>query len=116
MADDIYKSSDINLKIFLDKSHIPQKISWNASDKGGDNPRDCKAFMLSLWDEKDLNTLRIDLWTKEMRVDEMDQFFYQTIMTMADTYLRATNNQKGANDMRAFGKTFAEKAGLTKAG
>jgi gliding motility-associated protein GldC len=32
-------------------------------------------MMLALWDQSYKNTLRIDLWTKDMPVDEMKRFF-----------------------------------------
>jgi hypothetical protein len=31
--------------------------------------------MLSVWDSKEKESMRIDLWTKEMPVDEMKIFF-----------------------------------------
>ena len=34
---------------------------------------------MSIWDEKTKETLRIDLWTKDIRVDEMKHFFHQTL-------------------------------------
>jgi hypothetical protein len=39
--------------------------------------------------------MRIDLWTKEMPVDEMKIFFHQTLVAMSDTFfleLQATKN------------------------
>ena len=49
--------------------------------------------MMSIWDPKENTSLRIDLWTKEMLVDDMKRFFYENFMTMADTYQRATNDE-----------------------
>jgi gliding motility-associated protein GldC len=34
-----------------------------------------KAIMLSIWDSKVKESMRIDLWTKDMPVDEMKIFF-----------------------------------------
>jgi len=53
--------------------------------------------------------LRIDLWTKDMMVDEMADFFYQTFMGMADSYNRATHNAELVNDMKTFAKDFYKK-------
>ena len=44
-----------------------------------------------------------------MRTDEMKQFFHQTLVSMADTLERATNEDKMADDMRDFCHHFAEK-------
>ncbi|MDA9563745.1 gliding motility protein GldC [Flavobacteriales bacterium] len=104
------KSSDINFKVHLDENQVPEKIEWAASDAGEEST--CDAVMLSLWDEKEKNTLRIDLWTKEMTVDDMKRFFHQSIVTMADTFERATNEGEMAKEMREFGVNFAEKMGL----
>ncbi len=104
------KSSDINFKVKLDENQVPEKIDWSASDVGEESS--CKAMLVSLWDEKENNTLRIDLWTKEMTVDDMKKFFHQSIMTMADTFERATNENDMAKEMKEFGTAFAEKMGL----
>ena len=45
---------------------------------------EAKAVMLSVWDQKKQESLRIDLWTKDMPVDEMKLFFHQTLVTMSD--------------------------------
>ena len=65
--------------------------------------------MMSLWDAKENNTLRIDLWTKEMMIDEMKHFFFQSMITMADTYERATSDAEAAKEMREFAKNMGEK-------
>ena len=44
-----------------------------------------------------------------MRTDEMKHFFHQTLVSMADTLARATNEDKMAADMRDFCHHFAEK-------
>lgn len=101
--------STITIDIELDENKVPEKINWNASGSTADEMQKAKAFVLSLWDGSDKSALRIDLWTKEMMVDEMADFFYQTIMTMADTYGRATQQHEVVNDMKAFAKDFYKK-------
>jgi hypothetical protein len=44
-----------------------------------------------------------------MMVDEMNDFFFQTMMTMADTYERATNQKELADEVRSFSKSFKQK-------
>ncbi len=108
------KTSEIQLKVFLDENNLPQTISWMATDSQMQEPENCKAFMLSLFDEKSSESLRIDLWTKEMRQDEMDKFFFETFMTMADTYLRANKNEEMNNYIKDFAFKFGEKTGIIK--
>lgn len=105
--------SEIKFNIELDDNRVPEKISWTAPD-GGINTEETKAIMLSVWDNKVQETLRIDLWTKEMPVDEMKLFFHQTLMAMADTYNRATGDEKMTATMKDFCDYFAEKLDLVK--
>ena len=102
------KQSNISINIELDTNNVPEKIQWQASD-GQQELTDCKAAFLSFWDSKSKDTLRIDLWTKEMRADEMKFFFYQMLMSMSETLERATNEDKMAADMRDFCQHFAQK-------
>ena len=103
-----YKTSNISIQVGLDENNIPEKLHWEASDTG-EKASEAKAILMSIWDEKAKETLRIDLWTKEMRVDEMKHFFHQTLVSMADTLERATSEDKMAADMRDFCHHFAEK-------
>lgn len=103
------KGSTIQLDVQLDENKVPEKIFWQAAEGGVVNPTEAKAFMLSIWDMNESACLRIDLWTKKMMVDEMNDFFFQTLMTMADTYERATNEKEIADEMRVFGKGMKKK-------
>ena len=100
------KTSDIRLTVHLDDNHVPERIDWVAEDTA--TKSSSKAVLLSLWDAEEKNTLRIDLWTKEMTVEEMKAFFHQNILTLADTFQRATGEEKMASQMRDFGAYFAE--------
>ncbi len=101
--------SSINLHVTLDENKVPELIHWQAAEGGVPNPTEAKAFMLSIWDLKENAALRIDLWTKKMMVDEMNDFFFQTMMTMADTYQRATNQTELAEEIRKFSLDFKKK-------
>jgi gliding motility-associated protein GldC len=101
--------STITIDILLDKDKVPQQINWRASDSTADSSQKSKAMMLSFWDGADKAAMRIDLWTKEMMVDEMADFYYQTFMTMADTFNRATKNEALVTDMKNFAKDFYKK-------
>lgn len=100
------KTSRIRFTVELDENHVPERIAWEADDAAG--PSECKSTLISLWDAREQNTLRIDLWTKQMTTDEMKAFFHQNIMTMADTFERATGEAAMAEQMRDFGHYFAE--------
>lgn len=108
------KKSDIQIRVELDNEMLPEKISWMAADSDVKTPSPCKAFMLSIFDEASSETLRIDLWTREMRQDEMDKFFFETFMTMADTYSRANKQDEVVNMIKEFAFGFGEKTGLIK--
>lgn len=107
------KTSEINIKVKLDVNNIPEKISWTATDvdKG---EKKAKAFLFSVWDEEENNALRMDLWTKDMSIEEMNKFFFQTYMTMADTFERATNEDGIGEAMREFAEFFGEKMRVIK--
>src|SRR5271169_1282167 len=102
-------TSSISIDVTLDKDRVPEDIRWNATDSTAENARKAKAMMLAFWDGADKTALRIDLWTKEMMVDEMADFFYQTLMTMADTFNRATHNAELVGNMKTFAKAFYKK-------
>jgi len=101
--------SNIVIGVELDENRIPQSIEWSATDSTGSNPQPAKAVMLSLWDGAEKTALRIDLWTQKMMVDEMADFYYQTFMTMADTFARATRQTELVNDIKKFAQDFYQK-------
>jgi gliding motility-associated protein GldC len=105
------KKFEIKFDIELDGNKVPEKMHWTAQD-GGISNQETKAIMLSVWDAKPKESLRIDLWTKDMPVDEMKIFFHQTLVAMADTFQRATTDEKMADTMRDFCDYFAEKLEL----
>jgi gliding motility-associated protein GldC len=102
--------NSIQIRVLLDENKMPSDISWSAPDNSPENTRKAKAFLLSLWDGSDKAALRIDLWTKDMMIDEMEDFFYQTLMTMADTYKKATRHDDLAFEMKSFAKSFLQKS------
>ena len=102
-------TSTITIDVSLDEQKMPENISWRASETSAEEDRKAKAMFLSFWDGEDKAALRIDLWTKNMMIDEMADFFYQTLMTMADTYRRATQNEEMSDDMKKFAKEFYNK-------
>lgn len=106
-------TSTIELTVELDENRVPEKLHWTAED-GGISKEEAKAMMLAVWDSKAQETLRIDLWTKDMPVDEMKVFFHQTLVEMSKTFHRATQDEKMSATMMDFCDYFAEKLELKK--
>ncbi len=101
--------STIKIDVLLDPNKIPEQITWSASDSNANMVQKAKAMCVAFWDGADKTAMRIDLWTKDMMVDEMADFFYQTMMTMADTFNRATHQQELADDLKNSTKSFYNK-------
>jgi gliding motility-associated protein GldC len=95
------KKTEINFKILLDGNNVPEKISWDASDKPESTTSDTKSISVALWDDVQKNTLRIDLWTKDMPVLEMKRFYIDCIGGLAQSALRATGDEHLASEMNA---------------
>jgi len=101
----------IHLHVGLDEQKLPKEIQWEAEETG-DGPQDAKAFLLSLFDRQRRETLKIDIWTTDLEVREMDFLMYNTLRSLADTYFKATQNAELANDMQKFALYFGEKVGI----
>ncbi|MCC6282159.1 MAG: gliding motility protein GldC [Saprospiraceae bacterium] len=106
---EIVKSSDITIRVGLNAEQVPTKIEWGASDRNNGALEECKAIAIALFDRDHRDTLRIDLWTKEMQVLEMDRFMYQILRSLSQTYLKATQNKELAEEMAKFAHYFGEK-------
>jgi gliding motility-associated protein GldC len=101
--------STITIDVSLDETRMPEEISWSATESSMNEPRNAKAMILSFWDGEDKSALRIDLWTRKMMVDEMADFFFQTMMSMADTLERSTRETELVNEMKQFAQKFHHK-------
>jgi gliding motility-associated protein GldC len=109
MSNEINRIAEIKLNVSLNQDNVPVALHWQSDDNPDTlNNTECKAFMLSIFDKTHRDTLKIDLWTDEMQIIEMDRFFYQTLRGMADTYLRATKNKELANAFQQFTQYFGE--------
>ena len=106
-------TSEISLLIELDENRVPEKINWTAPDSGVDHS-ETKATMLSVWDEKAQETLRIDLWTKEMPVDQMKKYVHQSLLARADTLEKAANEGERARELRDYAVEMGEKLGVLR--
>lgn len=105
------KKTQIILDVELDENHIPEKMTWNAQD-GGIQAQETKAAMISVWDDKAMEALRIDLWTKEMPVDQMKMFLHQMLISLSNTYKTATGEEDVAQWMEQMAEEFAVKSAI----
>jgi gliding motility-associated protein GldC len=101
--------SSIKIDVLLDPNKVPEQINWSASDSVAGKVQQAKAMCIAFWDGADKTAMRIDLWTKDMMVDEMADFYYQMLMSMADTFKRATQQEEMSDDMKKFARGFFEK-------
>ena len=104
-------TSEIKLKVGLDDNRVPEELTWSAEDGGIEN-EEAKAMLLSVWDSKNKESLKIDLGTKDMPVEEMKLFFHQTLVTLSDTFMKATQDEKMTATMKDFCEYFAERLEL----
>jgi gliding motility-associated protein GldC len=109
----IHKKTKITIDVNLDENNIPEEMRWTAPD-GGVSDMDTKAMLLSFWDSENQETLKMDLWVKEMPVDQIQLFFHQTLVSLSDTFYRATQDEKMTATMKDFCDYFAEKLELKK--
>jgi gliding motility-associated protein GldC len=108
MNDEIKSISEIKVQVGMDENKLPIELRWDAQD-GEMTNQVAKAMFLAMWDGEEKNTMKIDLWTKDMSIEEMKQFFHQTLLSMADTFERATNESNITEDLRDYCYHFAEK-------
>lgn len=95
------KKSEIRFSIALDEQRVPETISWQATEQGNEAHL-AKAINISIWDHEDTGTLKIDLWTKDMPVEEMKHFTIDTIAAMSQSLYTATGDEVMATKMRRF--------------
>jgi gliding motility-associated protein GldC len=104
-------TNEINIIVGLDENKVPVDILWTAeNNNGAKEHQNCKAMLLSLFDGVHQETLKIDLWTKDMMVSEMDRFMFQTLRALSETYFKASQNAALANEMQRFVQYFGEKS------
>ena len=95
------RKAEINLYVELDDKKIPKKLSWNATDADVGTPQNCKAFLLNLWDTDSKQALSMHLWENTMSIEEMNDFVFQSMVQIADTFEKATNQKILAEKIRS---------------
>ena len=110
MDREVVKKSTITIDVGLNKDNMPVEIKWKSSDAPPSVPmQDAKAMLISFFDRPSRDTLKMDLWTLDMKVEEMDRLVFHTLRTLADTYFRASNNKEMAENMQQFAHYFGQK-------
>lgn len=106
------KKSEIRIIVELNENNLPVKMNWTSSEnnEGGD----CKSFFLALWDEKEQSSLHLNLWTKDMNIEEMRQFVHQMLLNQSDILKKATGDEALAASLYDYSHEYAIKAGILK--
>jgi gliding motility-associated protein GldC len=101
----------ITIVVSTDENHVPTDMVWSA--EGGDiKNRHAKALAIGMWDKEDRSTMNMELWTKDMSVDEMKMFVCDNMMTLANTLETATSDKGHAEAMRGFTRELAHRIGI----
>ncbi len=95
------KKSTIQFNIELDSNNVPEKIEWDATDKPESGLSETKAISINLWDHQQKNTMRIDLWAKDMPVEDMKRFYIDCVGGLSQSVLSSTGDEFIANEMNA---------------
>jgi len=103
------RDTTITFHVRLDETNLPATIHWEAKDGPQQERQETSAMMVALWEGKQKNSMRIDLWTKDFPVDEMHTFFFQSLLSMTDSYQRATGNPYVQEAMKKFCMDLADK-------
>lgn len=95
------RKSEIKFVVELDEENIPEKILWDADEKEQSGPTETKTISVSLWDHENKSTMRIDLWSKDMPVDEMKHFYIDCLGGLSQSILNATGDEYMSNEISA---------------
>ena len=73
------RKANIDIQISLNENNIPEQISCKATDTNN-NQSNAQAFFLSFWDSDTKNSFNIDLWNKDMTMEEMKFFVFLNLL------------------------------------
>jgi gliding motility-associated protein GldC len=105
----VKRTADIRISVTSGPDGVTG-LRWEADDAPAPGAQAAQAMILSLWDGERRNAMRIDLWTPQLTVDDMNDFVYQTLLSLADTYRRATGNDDLMVELKNYARSFAERA------
>jgi len=95
------KDSEIRFRVELDDNKLPEKIFWHATDSPSVGMEEVKAISINVWDNNQKETLRLDLWTKDMPVLEMKRFYIDMVGGLAISLRSSTGDQTMADMLNA---------------
>ena len=75
----------LKFEVEVDENYLPLNIEMQEGESVS-NEKNIKALMISAWSSKTKETLRVDLWTKDMPVNDMFIMYHQTMIGMASLY------------------------------
>ena len=101
----------LKFTVELDDNHLPLNIEM-ATEDGEEHESNIKALMISAWAAKTKETLRIDLWTKDMPIHDMFIMYHQTMMGMAASLEKATGREKLSGALRDYCDFFADQTNI----
>jgi len=107
------RQANIDIQISLNENNVPEQISWKATDTKNDQAKS-KAFILSFWDSDSKNSFNIDLWTKDMTMEEMKFFVFQNLLKMSNILEKSTGDENLVQIMKDFSRKFGKMADLIK--
>ena len=97
----------LKFEVELDENNLPISIKM-LEEKASNSSIDLKALMIAGWDAKRKETLRVDIWTKDMPVNDMFIMYHQNMMGMATSLEKSTGQNKLANALRDYCDFFAK--------
>lgn len=100
--------SEINFEIQLDNDRIPEKIFWDATENPNEGINETKAISISVWDHYHRGLLGINLWTKDMPVDEMNHFAVDMIGNLVQMLRDSTQDEKMINILEDAGRQITK--------
>lgn len=97
----------LKFEVELDENNLPNSIKM-LEEKASNSSIDLKALMIAGWDAKRKETLRVDIWTKDMPVNDMFIMYHQNMTGMATSLEKSTGQNKLANALRDYCDFFAK--------
>ena len=101
----------LKFEVELDENNLPNSIKM-LEDQENNSAIDLKALMIAAWDAKRKETLRVDIWTKDMPVNDMFILYHQNLMGMATSLEKSTGQDKLAQALRDYCDFFAKQTNI----
>ncbi|GAA4433357.1 gliding motility protein GldC [Ravibacter arvi] len=102
------KKSEIRFNVALDEKNFPETIHWDATDNPNEGINDTRAIAIAVWDHYHKGTLKIDLWTKQMEVFDMKQFYIEIMRGISETLVNATGDRNAAQKIESLCKELSQ--------